>query len=63
MRKDGKLQNWVVDTWTRQKQKLVNGKNTVHVRTRNGLSHNDYELFDDPCLQFLLPMSPDSHKL
>ena len=36
MRKDGKLQNWVKTN----PEKLVNGKNTVHVRTGNGLSQN-----------------------
>ena len=42
-RKGRKLQNWVVDTWTRQKpEKLVNGKNTAHVRTRPGLSQNGH---------------------
>ena len=43
MRTDGKQQNWVVDTWTSQKQKkLVNGKTTANVWTGNGLSQNGY---------------------
>ena len=43
MTKDGKLQNWVVDTWTKQKpEKLVHGTNMVHVRTLNGLSQSGY---------------------